>query len=150
VFAICSDASLAGLVAACAGAWGQCELAWVGEAEACEARCASGENGSEDAGPLVKVVVDFGRGLVLAGAQDPACVLGQAALAGARRGEEQGIRGRAAGALAGVGAVARVTKTKTSAGPAGPWLSDPSRDAEVTRVLAGCSWRPMGLSPLEA
>jgi hypothetical protein len=61
---------------------GHCELAWVGEAEARVARCASGEHGSEDAGPLVKVVVDFGRGLVLAGAHDPVCVLGQAALTG--------------------------------------------------------------------
>jgi hypothetical protein len=80
-------------LAACAGAWGQCELAWAGEAEACVAQCVSGEHGGEDAGPLVEVVVDFGRGLVLLDAQDPGCVLGQAALAGARRGEEQGIRG---------------------------------------------------------
>jgi hypothetical protein len=46
--------------------------------------------------------VDFGRGLVLVRAQDPAYVLGQAALVGDRRGEEQGIQGRAVEAFASV------------------------------------------------
>jgi len=40
-----------------------------------------------------EVVVDFGRGLVLVRAQDPAYVLGQAALTGEGRGEELGIQG---------------------------------------------------------
>ena len=141
MFAICSDASLAGLVAACAGAWGQCELAWIGEAEACGARCASGEHGGEDAGPLVEVVVDFGGGLVLVGAQDPAWVLGQAALAGDRRGEEEGIRGRTVEALAGVGAVARVR----SGGPPGtpPGSGRPAR-AAVDRLRRDLSGDPLG------
>jgi hypothetical protein len=64
------------------------------------ARRALGEHGGQDAGPLIEVVVDFGRGLVLMRAQDPAHVLGQAALIGDRRGEEQGIQGRAVEAFA--------------------------------------------------
>jgi hypothetical protein len=46
--------------------------------------------------------VDFGRGLMLVRAQDPAHVLGQAALISDRRGEEQGVQGRAVEAFAGV------------------------------------------------
>ncbi len=78
-----------------AGAWSECEPAWVGEAETGVAGRAFGEHGGEDASPLIEVVVDFGRGLVLTRAQDPAYLLGQAALIGDRRGEEQGIQGRA-------------------------------------------------------
>jgi hypothetical protein len=40
--------------------------------------------------------------VLLVRAQDPACVLGQAALVGYGWGEEQGVQGRAAKALAGV------------------------------------------------
>ena len=73
-----------------------------GEAETGIAGCAFGEHGGEDASPLIEVVVDFGRGLVLMRAQDPAYVLGQAALISDRRGEEQGIQGRAVEAFASV------------------------------------------------
>src|SRR5260370_13284957 len=78
-----------------AGAWSECELAWVGEAETGVAGRAFGEHSGEDASPLIEVVVDFGRGLIWMRAQDPAYVLGQAALIGDRRGEEQAIQGRA-------------------------------------------------------
>src|SRR6185312_7516397 len=80
----------------------ECDPARVGEAETGVAGRAFGEHGGEDAGALVEVVVDFGRGLVLAGAQDPAYVLGQAALIGDRRGEEQGIQSWAVEAFASV------------------------------------------------
>ena len=65
-----------------AGARSERDPARVGEAETGVAGRAFGEHGGEDTGPLVEVVVDFGRGLVLVGAQDPAYVLGQAALVG--------------------------------------------------------------------
>ena len=58
-----------------AGARSECDPGRVGEAEAGVAGRAFGEHGGEDAGPLVEVVVDFGRGLALVGAQDPAYVL---------------------------------------------------------------------------
>jgi hypothetical protein len=48
-----------------AGAWSEFEPARVGEAETGVAGRAFGEHGSEDASPLIEVVVDFGRGLVL-------------------------------------------------------------------------------------
>src|SRR2546423_7168674 len=85
-----------------AGTWSERDPARVGEAETGVAWRAFGEHGGEDAGPLVEVVVDFGRGLVLVGAQDPAYVLGQAALVGDWCGEEQGIQGRAVEAFPGV------------------------------------------------
>jgi hypothetical protein len=62
-----------------AGAWSACEPARVGEAETGVTWRPFGEHGREDARPLVEVVVDFGGGLVLVRAQDPAYVLRQAA-----------------------------------------------------------------------
>src|SRR5215470_9810027 len=91
-----------GQLAVRAGAWSECELARVGEAETRVAGRAFGKHGGEDASPLIEVVVDFGRGLVLIRAQDPAHILGQASLVGDRRGEEQGIQGRAGEAFASV------------------------------------------------
>src|SRR5690349_10553132 len=85
-----------------ASAWSEWEPARVGEAETGVAGCAFGEHGGEDAGPLIELVVDFGRGLALMRAQDAADVLGQAALVGDRRGEQQGIQGRAVEAFASV------------------------------------------------
>src|SRR5690242_19527835 len=101
-----------------AGAWSEFEPARVGEAETGVAGCAFGEHGGEDASPLVEVVVDFGRGLVLMRAQDPAYVLGQAALVGDRRGEEQGIQDRAVEAFASVRAGGHDQEWR----PAGLWL----------------------------
>src|SRR5215467_2745455 len=98
-----------------AGAWTECELARVGEAETGVAGRAFGEHGGEDASPLVEVVVDFGRGLVLVRAHDPAYVLGQAALIGDRHGEEQGIQGWAVEAFASVRA-GRHDQERRSAG----------------------------------
>src|SRR5438132_14193189 len=83
-------------------AWSECELARVGEAETGVVGRAFGEHSGEDASPLIEVVVNFGRGLVLMRAQDPAYVLGQAALIGDRRSEKQGIQGRAVEAFASV------------------------------------------------
>src|SRR5260370_19592022 len=85
-----------------ANAWSECEPARVGETETGVAGRAFGEHSREDASPLIEVVVDFGRGLVLMRAQDPAYVLGQAALIGDWRGEKQGIQGRAVEAFASV------------------------------------------------
>ncbi len=101
-----------------AGAWSECEPARVGEAETCVARRAFGEHGGKDASPFIEVVVDLSRGLVLMRAQDPADVLGQAALIGDRRGEEQGIQGRAVEAFASVGAGGHDQERW----PAGLWL----------------------------
>ena len=70
------------------GAWSKCDLARVGEAETGVAGRAFGEHDGQDAGPLIEVVVDFGRGLVLMRAQDPAYLLSQAALIGDPRGEK--------------------------------------------------------------
>jgi hypothetical protein len=60
------------VVAVHPGAWSECEPARVGEAETGVAGGAFGEHGGEDASPFIEVVVDFGRGLVLMRAQDPA------------------------------------------------------------------------------
>ena len=68
---------LAEPLSVCASAWSECEPARIREAETGVAGRAFGEHGSEDASPLIEVVVDFGRGLALMRAQDPAYVLGQ-------------------------------------------------------------------------
>src|SRR5690242_19211677 len=94
--------SLRSWLAVRVNAWSECEPARVGEAETGVAWRAFGKHGGEDASPLIEVVVDFGRGLVLMRAKDPAYVLGQAALIGDRRGEEQGIQGWAVEAFASV------------------------------------------------
>ena len=60
----------------------------VGEAETGVAGRAFGEHGGEDTSALIEIVMDFGGGLVLMRAQDPAYVLGQAPCVGDRRGEE--------------------------------------------------------------
>jgi hypothetical protein len=61
--------------------------------------------------------VDFGRGFVLMRAQDPAYVLGQAPLIGDRRGEEQGIQGRAVEAFASVRAGGRGQERRSAGLP---------------------------------
>jgi hypothetical protein len=71
-----------------AGAGGGREASGVGEAEAGVAGGAFDECGGQDAGLLVVVVVDFGGGLAVTEAQDPAGVLDEAAFEGDRGGEE--------------------------------------------------------------
>src|SRR5215470_3920427 len=113
-----------------AGAWTECELARVGKAETGVAGRAFGKHGGEDASPRIEVVVDFGRGLVLMRAQDPAHVLGQASLVGDRRGEEEGIQGRAVEAFASVRAGGHDQER----------LSGPCPSRELNRLI---NWRQM-------
>jgi hypothetical protein len=75
----------------------------VGEAEAGVAGGAFGQGRCENSGAQVVVVVDLGGGLARVGPQDAPRVLDEASFECDRRGEEQGVQGRAVEALADVG-----------------------------------------------